>query len=155
MRGGRRFALLAVGVGSVVAAVLHVAIASVGPDAYTWIGAAGLARADARGAWWPEAAALLVMYGLLLLAVSAFSLAGALRPIRAARPIVTAAGALFVVRGLSFVPDLWRAATDGSPWRFAAFSAVALGVGLLLLYASGPWDRRTWAHHRGRAAHAP
>jgi hypothetical protein len=95
---------------SVVAALLHIACIFGGPDWYRFFGAGeGMARAAAQGLWRPALITLAIAAVLLLWATFAFSGAGLLPRLPLLRAGLVAITAIYLLRGLVFVPlNLWR-----------------------------------------------
>lgn len=102
--------LLIGGALSVAAALLHIACIFGGPDWYRFFGAGeGMARAAARGDWTPTLITLAISAVLLIWAAYAFSGAGALPRLPLLRTGLVTITAIYLLRGLVFVPlHLWR-----------------------------------------------
>ena len=95
---------------SVLAAILHVACIVGGPDWYRFLGAGeGMARAAARGDWYPTLITLAIAAILSIWAAYAFSAAGALPRLPMLRPTLVIITAIYLLRALIFLPfHLWR-----------------------------------------------
>jgi hypothetical protein len=95
---------------SVAAALLHIACIFGGPDWYRFFGAGeGMARAAARGEWKPALITLAIGTILLTWAAFAFSGAGVLPRLPLLRTGLIAITAVYLLRGLIFVPiHFWR-----------------------------------------------
>ncbi|WP_077145821.1 hypothetical protein [Sphingopyxis sp. KK2] len=95
---------------SVVAALLHIACIFGGPDWYRFFGAGeSMARAAAQGLWRPALITLAIAAILMVWAAFAFSGAGLLPRLPLLRTGLVAITAIYLLRGLIFVPlNLWR-----------------------------------------------
>jgi hypothetical protein len=129
--------LIAGGVLSAAAALLHVAIIFGGPDWYRFFGAGErMAHAAERGSLRPPAFALGIAALLLIASAYAFSGAGAIGRLPLLRTALATISAIYLARALAPLPILllW-------PERINAFvlwsSAVVLAYGLA--YAIGTW----------------
>ena len=90
---------------SVGAALLHMGCILGGPKWYRFFGAGeDMARAAARGEWTPALITLAIASILLVWAAYAFSGAGSLPRLRLLRPGLVAITAIYLLRGLLFVP---------------------------------------------------
>lgn len=90
---------------SAAAAVLHIACIFGGPDWYRFFGAGeAMARAAARGDRRPTLITLGIAAALLVWAAYAFSGAGSLPRLPLLRPGLVAITAIYLLRGLLFVP---------------------------------------------------
>ncbi|WP_282946342.1 MULTISPECIES: hypothetical protein [unclassified Sphingopyxis] len=90
---------------SVAAALLHIACIFGGPDWYRFFGAGeAMARAAARGDWRPALITLGIAAALLVWAAYAFSGAGSLPRLPLLRPGLVVITAIYLLRGLLFVP---------------------------------------------------
>lgn len=126
---------------SVAAALLHIACIVGGPDWYRFFGAGeGMARAAERGEWLPALVTLAIGAMLLIWAAYAFSGAGVLPRLPLLRTGLALISAIYLIRGLVFVPfNMWRPQYSGS---FALWSSsIVLIYGLA--YAVGTW--RAWS----------
>ncbi len=128
-------ALLAAGV-----ALLHAALPFVAPDWYAYFGAPELAVAKRAGARWPDAltfalAAVFAGWGYYAMA----ALGAARRP-PLLRWGLAAIGGVCLLRGAALVAEVPALARGATPPRYAAFSAVALAIGVA--YGFGTW--RAW-----------
>lgn len=120
---------------AVVAALLHIACIFGGPDWYRFFGAGeDMARAAAQGLWRPALITLAIAAILLLWAAFAFSGAGLLPRLPLLRTGLVAITAIYLLRGLVFVPlNLWRPTHSDA---FAIWSsAIVLAYGAV--YAVG------------------
>ena len=122
--------LLIGGALSVAAALLHIACIFGGPDWYRFFGAGeGMARAAARGDWATTLITLAISAVLLIWAAYAFSGAGALPRLPLLRTGLVTITAIYLLRGLVFVPlHLWRPQHTDS---FAIWSSL-----IVLLYGT-------------------
>lgn len=122
---------------SVVAALLHLACIVGGPDWYRFFGAGeGMARAAARGEWYPALITMAIAATLAIWAAYAFSGAGYLPRLPLLRTALVAITAIYLLRALAFVPVnlATRQYSDG----FAIWSSlIVLLFGAM--YATGTW----------------
>ena len=127
---------------SVVAALLHLACIFGGPDWYRFFGAGeGMARAAAHGLWRPTLITLVIAAVLLVWAAFAFSGAGWLPRLPLLRTGLVAITAVYLLRGLVFIPlNLWRP-THGTSFAIWS-SAIVLVYGIV--HAVG--TLRAWPH---------
>lgn len=127
---------------SILAALAHIGCILGGPDWYRFFGAGeAMARAAARGDWQPTLITLAISAMLLIWAAYAFSGAGALPRLPLLRTGLIAITAIYLLRGLIFVPlTMWRPTYSLS---FAIWSsAIVLVFGLA--YAVG--TAKAWQH---------
>lgn len=112
---------------SVLAALLHIACIFGGPDWYRFFGAGeGMARAAARGDLRPTLITLAIGAILLIWAAYAFSGAGSLPRLPLLRTGLIAIAAVYLLRGLLFVPlHMWRPQHSDS---FAIWSSLIVLV---------------------------
>lgn len=88
-----------------LAGLLHLAIPIGGPDWYRYFGAPDrIVRLAAAGRWYPVLFCLFVASILGIAALYAFSGAGMVRRLPLRTFVLGAFGALFLVRGLTFIP---------------------------------------------------
>ena len=138
-RGGMRSNqwLLAGGVLSAVAALLHLAIIVGGPEWYRFFGAGeGMVRAAEQGSARPAIITVGIAVILFTWAAYAFSGAGVIRRLPLVRTALVAISAVYLARGLILVPMLLL-----MPEEVDAFvvwsSTIVLAYGLA--YAIGTW----------------
>jgi len=127
---------------SAVAAGLHLAIIVGGPDWYRFFGAGErMARAAAQGDRYPTVVTLCIAAVLAGWALYALSGAGAIRPLPWLKFALAGITAVYLLRGLLFVPA-WRA-SGRALTPFAVWSSViCLGYGLIhLLGLVQVWPR--------------
>ncbi len=146
MNAGSRW-LVAAGVLSTLAALLHVAVIAGGPAWYRFFGAGEeMARAAERGSPLPAAITLGIAALLALWAAYAYSGAGIVRRLPLLRTALIVISAVYLARGLLIVPVALHV-----PYRRGAFdywsSLIVLGFGLV--YAVGTW--RSWPRLGERA----
>lgn len=112
---------------SVLAALLHIACIFGGADWYRFFGAGeGMARAAARGDLRPTLITLSIGAILLIWAAYAFSGAGSLPHLPVLRTGLIAIAAIYLLRGLIFVPlHMWRPQHSDS---FAIWSSLIVLV---------------------------
>jgi hypothetical protein len=132
--------LVAGGMLSAAAALLHLAIIAGGPDWYRLFGAGErMAHMAERGHWYPPLAAIVIAALLALWAAYAFAGAGLLRRLPLMRTALLAISAVYLLRGLAVVPIalLWPALlTPFTIWS----SLIVLVYGIV--HAVGTW--RAW-----------
>jgi hypothetical protein len=127
---------------SVLAALLHIGCIVGGPDWYRFFGAGeDMARAAARGDWAPALITLVITAILLVWAAFAFSGAGSLPRLSLLRTGLVAITAVYLLRGLLFVPfNLWQPQNSDS---FAIWSSLIVSV-YGVVYAVGTF--KAWRH---------
>lgn len=134
MKAAGRLFLALGGIGSLLIAVLHLAIIAIGPAGYRYFGAGELAPMAEHGS--PVPALLTLCIAVVFAVWGAYGLSGAgvLPRLPLLRPALLAIGAVFCLRGLVLVPALVHLAS-GRPLvpRLLVFSLVALVIGLLYL----------------------
>lgn len=151
MNAGRRW-LIAGGVLSILAAVLHLAVIAGGADWYRFFGAGEeMARAAERGSMVPVVVTLGIATLLAAWAAYAFSGAGLIGRLPLLRTALVLISAIYLTRGLLIVPVALLV-----PYSEAAFdywsSLIVLIYGLI--HASGTWlswPKLSKAVMRGRA----
>lgn len=132
--------LIAAGVLSSIAALLHLAVIAGGPDWYRFFGAGeGMARTAERGSLTPALVTLGIAIVLAAWAAYAFAGAGLIRRLPLMRTALVVIAAIYLARGLVLVPAL-----AVNPDRLSGFdiwsSLIVLVYGLA--YAIGTW--RAW-----------
>lgn len=127
---------------SAVAALLHIGCIMGGPDWYRFFGAGeGMARAAARGDWRPTLITLVIAAMLFLWAAYAFAGAGWLPRLPLLRTGLVAITAVYLLRGLLFVPfNLWRPQYDSGFAIWSSLIVLAFGA----VHAIG--TIRAWPH---------
>ena len=127
---------------SVAGALLHIACIFGGPDWYRFFGAGeGMARAAARGDLRPTLITLAIGAVLLIWAAYAFSGAGSLPRLPLLRTGLIVITAIFLLRGLFFVPiHFWRPQHSDSFAIWSSLIVFAYGA----VYAVGTF--RAWRH---------
>ena len=135
--------LVAGGVLSLAAAVLHLSVIVGGPDWYRFFGAGeAMARADARGSWIPALMTLGIAAVLAIWAAYAFAGAGLVRRLPLIRTALVAISLVYLARGLLILdPSLLRRPDLSSNFMFWS-SLIVLVYGLA--YAVGTW--RAWPY---------
>jgi hypothetical protein len=138
--------LVAGGVLSATAALLHIAVIFGGPDWYRFFGAGeAMARAAERGSWRPAAITVGIAAILAIWSAYAFSGAGLIPRLPLIRTGLVTISAIYLARGLILFPTLAL-----KPQLINAFivwsSLIVLAYGVA--YAVGTW--RAWAY-LGRA----
>jgi hypothetical protein len=141
--------LIAGGVLSLAAALLHLAVIVGGPDWYRFFGAGEeMARADARGSWTPALLTLGIATILAVWAAYAFAGAGLIGRLPLIRTALVAISAVYLARGLFILdPALFRRPDLSSNFMLWS-SLIVLIYGLA--YAVGTW--RAWPYLSQRKA---
>ncbi len=121
--------LIAGGVLSLIASVLHIACIVGGPDWYRYFGAGeAMARAAERGEAYPALLTLAIAAILALWGAYAFAGAGLIRRLPLMRTALVAITAVYLLRGLALIPALTVPAMGGA---FNIWSSViVLGYGI-------------------------
>jgi hypothetical protein len=134
--------LIAGGAMSVVAALLHLGCIVGGPDWYRFFGAGeGMARAAARGDWYPAFITTAIAAMLAIWAAYAFAGAGYLPRLPLLRTVLVLIALVYLLRALAFVPVnlVTRQYSDS----FAIWSSlIVLAFGIA--YAVGTW--KAWRY---------
>lgn len=127
---------------SVLAALLHIACIFGGPDWYRFFGAGeGMARAAAHGDLQPTLITLTIAAVLLVWGAYAFSGAGLLPRLPLLRTGLVAITAIYLLRGLVFVPlHLWRPQHSDAFAIWSSLIVLAYGA----VYAVGTC--KAWRH---------
>lgn len=121
---------------SVAIAALHVVIVFLGAPAYRYFGAGeDMARQAEAGSLVPAALTLVIAAVFGVFALYAFAGAGRFRRLPLLRIGLAVISAIYLVRGLSLLPELAGYAQDSgtAPPRYLAFSFTSLVIGLLYL----------------------
>ena len=121
-------------------ALLHVALPFATPAAYAYFGAPDLAAAKEAGARWPDVLTLALAAVFAGWSYYALAALGAVRRPPLLRWGLAAVGGICLLRGAAIVTDGLALARGAGRPRYAAFSAVALVLGVT--YAVGAW--RAW-----------
>ncbi len=126
--------LLAAAALSAVAAALHVGIIIGGPSWYRFFGAGErLASAAAAGRWFPAIVTLGIAAVLASWSAYALSGAGVIGPLPWLKAALVCITAVYVVRGLAFVPFLLGDRSKLTPFVIWS-SLICLGFGLVHLF---------------------
>lgn len=135
--------LVAGGVLSLAAAMLHLACIVGGPDWYRFFGAGEpIARAAERGSWVPAAMTAGIAAVLAVWAAYAFAGAGLIRRLPLIRTALVVISAIYLARGsFLFMPDSFGR-PDLSPAFMFWSSLIVLVYGAT--YAIGTWT--AWRH---------
>lgn len=136
----RNLWLVAAGILSAGAAILHIAVIAGGPDWYRFFGAGeGMARMAERGSPVPVLVTLAIALILIIWAVYAFAGAGLVRRLPLMRTALLAITAVYLLRGLSLFPALLL-----KPELVDAFAVWSSLIVLVygVVYAKGTW--RAW-----------
>jgi hypothetical protein len=138
----RNMWLVAGGVLSAAAALLHLAVIIGGPNWYRFFGAGeAMARAADRGSWRPAAITVGIATILAIWSAYAFSGAGLIPRLPLLRTGLVTISAIYLARGLILLPTLVL-----KPQLITAFvvwsSLIVLVYGVT--YAVGTW--RSWAY---------
>jgi hypothetical protein len=136
--------LVAAGALSAAAALLHLAVIFGGPNWYRFFGAGeGMARAAARGSWYPPTVTAGIVLILALWAAYAWSGAGLIPRLPLLRTGLVLISAVYLARGLVLVPALMF--TPGRVDAFLVWSSLIVLV-FGVAYALGTWQG--WASMR-------
>lgn len=140
--------LIAGGLLSAAAALLHIAVIVGGPDWYRFFGAGeGVARAAERGSWGPALTTLGITTVLAVWSAYAFSGAGLIPRLPLLRTGLVTISVIYLARGLILFPLL--ALKPETVDAFALWSSlIVLAYGVA--YAVGTW--RSWNSLGGRPA---
>ena len=131
--------LVAAGLMSLAAALLHLAVIAGGADWYRFFGAGEpMARADERGSWAPALISFAIAAVLATWAAYAFAAAGAIRRLPLMRTALVLISAIYLGRGLFVLAPAAFAGPDLSPQFMFWSSLIVLLVGLT--YAVGTWQ---------------
>jgi hypothetical protein len=135
--------LIAGGLLSLAAALLHIGVIVGGPDWYRFFGAGeAMARADERGSWTPALLTLGIATILAIWAAYAFAGAGLIRRLPLVRTALVAISLIYLARGLFILdPSLFRRPDLSSNFMFWS-SLIVLVYGFV--YAVGTW--RAWPY---------
>lgn len=130
--------LIAGGVLSAIAAMLHVAIIVGGPDWYRFFGAGeAIARAAEQGKFMPTLITLLIASVLAIWSAYAFSGAGLISRLPLLRAALVLISSVLLARGLLyFVRTTWRPDLSHSFMLWSSLIVFALG----LCFAIGTWQ---------------
>jgi len=121
---------------SVAVAALHVVIVVFGARAYRYFGAGeDMARQAEAGSLVPAAMTLAIAAVFAVFALYAFAGAGRFRRLPLLRTGLVAISAIYLVRGLSLLPELAKYDSGAVLPRHLAFSFTSLVIGLL--YVTG------------------
>ncbi|MBN2086527.1 MAG: hypothetical protein JW748_15020 [Anaerolineales bacterium] len=129
-----KITLLAGGTGSLLIALLHVAIPIIGVDAYLYFGGYWLLPLIEQGSPLPAMLALSIAAVFFLWTAYAFSGASLCRRLPLLRTGLILISAIYIVRGADFVFDIIHR-IHGAQFelKFTIFSATALILGFLYL----------------------
>lgn len=115
---------------SLLAAMLHLAVITGGPDWYRFVGAGEeMAVAAERGSWMPALVTLAIAAILAVWGLFAFSGAGRTRRLPLLRTALVAIAAIYLVRGLLLFPVLLsRSEAIRSPEPWASIVVLIYGT---------------------------
>lgn len=135
MQAGNAFKIA--GMLSSIVGLLHVVIIFSGPGAYVYFGAGqDMADGDAAGSWVPDLLTFGIALVFFVFAAYAFSAAGVLRALPAAKWVLICIASLFLVRGSVVVVELMGYLNEAViPFRNLVFSTFSLVTGIF--YARG------------------
>src|SRR5512140_2798553 len=115
-------------------ALLHIGIILVGPRAFLYFGASGLAQQASRGSPLPDILTLILAVIFIGCGVYALSGAGILPRLPWPRAALLLISFVYLLRGAIVIFDVLRAILGAAyPLRQTVFSLVALLIGLVLL----------------------
>ena len=140
--------LLVGGALSGLAALTHLACLVVGAPLFRLLGAGEkMAQLHAAGHWYPTVVTLAIATILAIWGAYALSAAGVLRPLPLRRTVLSAITAVYIGRGVAFVPVM--AYFPGNSITFwVVSSSICLAIGLVHLAGL----RQSWGRLRRRAA---
>ena len=119
------------GASSGVAALMHLACLMVGAPLFRLLGAGErMAQMHAAGHWYPTAVTLVIATVLAIWAAYALSAAGVLRRLPLRRTVLSAATAIYVIRGAAFVPAMAYFPGNSITFWFVS-SSICLAIGLV------------------------
>jgi hypothetical protein len=119
---------------SVAIAALHVVIIFLGPPAYRYFGAGeDMARQAEAGSFVPAAMTLAIAVVFAVFALYAFAGAGRFRRLPLLRTGLVVISAIYLMRGLSLLPELAKYDSGAVEPRHLAFSFTSLVIGLFYL----------------------
>jgi hypothetical protein len=103
------------------------------PPGWTYFGAGAFSAYAQQQARWlkPVTAGLALLFGVW--GIYALAGAGLAGPLPLQQAVLVSAGVILLIRGLALFADVARGVAGTQPWRMAAFSAVALATGVLIL----------------------
>jgi len=125
-----------------IAALAHLACLVVGAPLFRLLGAGEqLAQLHAAGYWYPTVVTLAIASVLAIWAAYALSAAGVVRSLPLRRTVLFAITAIYIVRGVAFVPVM--AYFPGNSITFwVVSSSICLAIGLVhLVGLRQSWDR--------------
>lgn len=133
MKGAGRNSLLVAGTCSMTAAAIHLACIVGGPEWFRLLGAGeGMAAMAARGHWYPAVVTACIAGILVIWGLYAWSGAGALRRLPLLRTVLCAITAIYLLRGVAFVP-LQAYFPGNSPMFWYVSSAICFSIGMVHL----------------------
>ena len=148
MAGPTNKLLVVGGALSGLAALAHLACLVVGAPLFRLLGAGEhMAQLHAAGHWYPTAVTLVIAAVLAIWATYALSAAGVVRALPLRRTVLSAVTAIYIVRGVAFVPVM--AYFPGNSVTFwVVSSSICLAIGLVHLVGL----RQSWGRLRRLAA---
>jgi hypothetical protein len=134
--------LIAGGILSAIAALMHIAIIIGGPDWYRFFGAGeGMARAAEQGRLMPTLVTLGISAVLAIWSAYAFSGAGLIPRLPLLQTALVIISSIYLLRALAVVPALLtRTEQSATFWLWSSVIVLIYG----LAYAIGTW--RAWPH---------
>lgn len=142
MDSSRNRFLIAGGILSALAALLHLGCIAFGAPWYRFLGAGEqMAQMDLAGHWYPTAATLVISAILLAWSLYAFSGAGVLRKLPLTRWALCAITGVYLLRGVVFAP-LMAYFPGNSNTFWVVSSAICLAIGVVhLIGLRQAWPR--------------
>lgn len=130
--------LIAAGLGSLAASVVHLACIIGGPVWYRFLGAGeGMARMAMQGSWVPAAITMAIAAVLAIWSAYAFSGAGLLARLPLARTVLVLIASVLLLRAAAFfVRSSWRPDLSFGFMLWSSLIVLALG----LCFAIGTWQ---------------
>lgn len=134
--------LVAAGVLSALASLLHLAVIAGGPDWYRFFGAGeAMAKAAARGSPMPAIVTLGIAAVLAIWSAYAFAGAGLIPRLPLMRTALVTISAVYLLRGLFLIPAVAQGLGGQGMNAFAVWSSVIVLI-YGVAYAVGTW--RAW-----------
>ena len=134
--------LVVAGALSGIAAIAHLACLVVGAPLFRLLGAGEqMAQLHLAGHWYPTAVTLAIAAVLAVWCAYALSAAGVLRRLPLRRTVLAAITAIYIVRGVAFVPVMaYFPGNSVTFWVVSSFICLAIGL-VHLVGLRQSWDR--------------
>jgi|GEM_PF-4823391 len=118
---------------NVIIALVHLWAISAGPEAYVLLQAPDLGDLERTGSHYPDFVTGILTLFFLLFALYAYQGWRGVSSLPYPRFVLLAVGAVYFIRGLGFLPQIYLLVVEGMPLRFLLYSLVAFLIGLLYL----------------------